>query len=335
MTQEKSSQEVLSEKLDQFFPAEEVKEQPKIEEPVKTEMAPNPLLEEMEEEEAPQEEQTEEEAETKPEEKQDSEKTNDEIKRKLSGYPKEFRDLVESVQDNDLKAKVLEAGKVVRAREDRLSLELGNLKKEHNSVKSLIQMIDQDPVNALKHIAKVTKVDLASLIEKPVQEEDAYDYRTPEEIARDKQLEDIKRQLEALTRQKNSEEHLTIEEEISDFAKSEDSDGNLKYPHFEKLESIMFDLLGLDNQKLGYAKTAKERRQRLESAYNRAIRLDDELFEETKAQISKKEQERKKEEIEKAKKLKKFTGRSSVSVKPASSRDSVAEAYDRWQIGAL
>lgn len=332
INQEKSSNEVLSEKLNDFFP-EEVQEVKEIIEPKKA--VPNPMLEEIEEEllEEEKEENKEEEAE---EIKNSEEEEQKELNRKLSGQPKEFKDLVKSVQDKELQAKILDAGKVVRAREDRLSLELGNLKKEHNSTRELIQLIDRDPAAALKHIAKVTKIDLSSLIDKPVQNEDDYDYRTPEEKARDKQLEDIKQELQNLKNQKSQDELSTIEQEINIFAESLDEEGNLKYPYFEKLQDEIFNILGLERQKSGSPKNALERKQRLEKAYQRALLLDDELVAERDAEILRKAQEKRKAEIEKAKKLKKFTGRSpSAGVKPASSRDALSSIYDNWAAGSL
>jgi len=336
MTLEKSSNEVLSEKLNEFFPNEvvEVKEQPKIEEPKKA--VPNPMLEEIEEElteEMEQEEAQEEGAKKEAEDKQDSE-NKDILKNKLSGYPKQFREVVESVKDEPLRAKFLEAGQLLRAREDQVRLELGNLKKEYNTAKGLIQMIGQDPVNALKHIAKVTKIDLASLVDKPVQD-DEYDYRTPEEKARDKQLEDIKQELLALKNQKSTDELQTIEQEIESFADSKDEDGDLKYPHFEKLQDSIFEILGFEKQRLGVPKNSQERLKRLEKAYNKAVLLDDELVAEREEELLRKSQERKREEIEKAKKLRKFTGKSSVNVKPASSKDALSSIYDKWAAGSI
>ena len=331
MTQEKSSQEVLSEKINEFFPEAEIAPAKEVKQ-----IPPNPIFEEMEEEEIEKDssEEVAKDEEKPEEEKQDSEKEDSELKRKLSGYPKEFRELVQSVEDDQLKAKVLEAGKVVRAREDRLSLELGNLRKEYNTAKGLIQMIDQDPVNALKHIAKVTKIDLASLVERPVQE-DEYDYRTPEEKARDKQLEDIKQELLALKNQKSVDELQTIEQEIESFADSKDEDGDLKYPYFERLQDSIFEILGFEKQRLGVPKNSQERLRRLEKAYNKAVLLDDELASERENEILKKSQRLKQEEIEKAKKLKKFTGKSSVSVKPASSKDALSSIYDKWAAGSI
>lgn len=338
MTQEKSSNEVLSEKLNEFFPGEiaEVKEQPiKIIEPKKAVM-PNPIFEDMEEgEEQPEEEELEDAK--APEEKEISEIEEDkELNRKLSGHPKEFIDLVKSVQDKELQTKISDAGRLYRATNDRLSLELGNLKKEQSSTKELIQFIDRDPVAALKHIAKVTKIDLGSLVDKPVYEEDDYDYRTPEEKARDKQLEDIKRELQDLKSQKSQDELSTIEQEINSFADSLNEDGELKYPHFEKLQDSIFDILGIEKQRLGSPKNTAERQQRLLKAYQKAILLDDDLVAERDEQLLEKAKAKRATEIEKAKKLKKFTGRSlSAGVKPASSRDAVSNIYDSWASGNL
>ena len=92
MTQEKSSNEVLSEKLNDFFPDDniEIKEEVKeIVEPKKA-IVPNPLFEDMEEGEV--EEEVEEEA--QPEEEKDPEVEEEkELNRRLSGQPKEFKDL--------------------------------------------------------------------------------------------------------------------------------------------------------------------------------------------------------------------------------------------------
>lgn len=336
MNQEKSSNEVLSDKINEFFPEENVEQKPQEEvkqiiEPKKA-VVPNPMLEEFEEE-------LEEEMAGEPEEEKQNPEIEEEkeLTRKLSGQPKEFKDLVKSVQDKELQTRILEAGKVSRAREDRLSLELGNLKKEYGTAKDLLQLIDQNPSAALKHIAQVTKVDLSSLIDKPVHaENDDYDYRTPEEKAKDKKIEDIEKQLRQLTNQKSQDELSTIEQEINIFADSADEKGNLKYPHFEKLHESIFDILGIDKQRLGIPKTAQERKQRLEKAYQKALLLDDDLVVERDANILKKAQEKRAVEIEKAKKLKKFSGRStSVGVQPASSKDALSDIFDKWLSGNL
>jgi hypothetical protein len=338
MTQEKSSNEVLSEKINEFFPieTEEVKqEEAKVIVEPKKAVAPDPMLEEFEEE-LEEEAKNEEAKDAEPEdEKQDSEIEEEELERRLSGHPKEFRNLVKSVKDKQLQEDIFNAGKLYRAENDRVRLELGNLKKEYGSTKELVQFIDRDPVAALKHIAKITKIDLGSLIDKPVHVEDEYDYRTPEEKIRDKNLEDIKRELQELKNQKSQDEFSIIEQEINTFATSKDESGNLRNPHLKKLEKSISHILEIENREFGFPRTASERKERLEKAYRKALLLDDDLIEERDAEILRKAQDKKKEEIEKAKKLKKFSGRSnSVGVKPASSRDAVSEIYDKWAAGS-
>jgi hypothetical protein len=328
MIQEKSSNEVLSEKLNDFFPDEniEIKEEVKeIVEPKKA-IVPNPLFEDMEEGEV--EEEVEEEA--QPEEEKDPKvEEKKELDRRLSGQPKEFKDLVKSVQDKELQTKILDAGKIVRAREDRLSLELGNLKKEYSTTKELIQFIDRDPVAALKHIAKITKTDLGSLIDKPVYEEDDYDYRTPEEKARDRKLEDIERKLNQREQSDLQRQNAEIANQIEEFRNAVDDEGDLKYPLFDKVRTNMALFFNeespLFNPNITMAK-----------AYQKAILLDDDLVAERDEKLLERAKAKRAAEIEKAKKLKKFTGRSpSAGVKPASSKDALSSIYDTWASGNL
>lgn len=323
----------LSEKIDGFFvdngKKEESSEVVTTKEVVQTQ---NPLLEEMEEEEAKQESNDIDGEDEKPlKEEEEVEKDFDseekQLSRKLAGYPKEFKEVVQSVKDEQIKTKILEAGKVLRAREDRLSLELGNLKKEHNTTKEFMQFIGRDPVAALKHIARVTNVDLSSLADKPVQvKEDEYDYRTPEEIARDKKLEDIEQKLyqrEQLEIQRQNAETARM---IDDFKNAVDEDGNLKYPHFEKVKKNMAPFF--DERSILFDPNIT-----MAKAYQKAILLDDELVLEREKEILRKAEERKKQEIEKAKKLKKFSGGTSANIKSASSRDAMSEIWDRWAAG--
>jgi hypothetical protein len=95
-------------------------------------------------------------------------------------------------------------------------------------------------------------------------------------------------------------------------------------------------LLGIEKQRLGFPKTAAERQQRLSKAYQKAIMLDDELVAERDAELLNRAKDKRAAEIEKAKKLKKFSSRSpSAGVKPASSRDKTSSTYDAWVSGNL
>jgi len=121
------------------------------------------------------------------------------LKKTLSGQPREFREAVELIKDPEAQAKVIEAGKILRAREDQVRLELGNTKKEMANFKAFDESLKKNPIQALKDLAKYAKIDINSLIE-PV--EDEYDYRTPEEITRDNHYKNIESRLAQIERQK-------------------------------------------------------------------------------------------------------------------------------------
>ena len=301
-------------------PIEEVKEEVKKE--IEEKLEDN-IDEELESTENTQEES--EEPEEKEEVKENIDKGID-LKKTLSGQPREFREAVELIKDPEAQAKVIEAGKILRAREDQVRLELGNTKKEMANLKTFDESFKKNPLQTLKDLAKFANIDLNSLIE-PVQDE--YDYRTPEEIARDNHYKNIESRLAQIERQKQEETADVNAREIEQFKSAKDSNGEIKYPHFERVRGNMatFYIEGhpLYNPDLT-----------LEKAYQKAIMLDDELVELRDIEITRKATEKRKEELEKAKRLKKFSGRtSSVNVAPASPRALLEDIVSKHFAGAL
>jgi hypothetical protein len=317
--------DILKEKLlesvskfeDAKNPIEEVKEE--VKEEVEQEIEDN-TQEELEPTENTQEEL---------EELEEAEKNIDkgiDLKKTLSGQPREFREAVELIKDPETQAKVIEAGKILRAREDQVRLELGNTKKEMANFKSFDESFKKNPLQTIKDLAKFANIDLNNLIE-PVQDE--YDYRTPEEIARDNHYKNIESRLAQIERQKQEETADVNAREIEQFKSAKDSNGEIKYPHFERVRGNMatFYIEGhpLYNPDLT-----------LEKAYQKAIMLDDELVELRDIEIARKTTEKRKEELEKAKRLKKFSGRtSSMNVAPASPRDLLEDIVSKHFSGAL
>lgn len=305
-------------------PIEEVKEE--IKEEVEQEIQDN-TQEESEDIEI--KENTEEDIEKEIEDIEEAKKNIDkgiDLKKTLSGQPKEFREAVELIKDPETQAKVIEAGKILRAREDQVRLELGNTKKEMANFKSFDESFKKNPLQTIKDLAKFANIDLNNLIE-PVQDE--YDYRTPEEIARDNHYKNIEFRLAQIERQKQEETADANAREIEQFKSAKDSNGEIKYPHFERVRGNMatFYIEGhpLYNPDLT-----------LEKAYQKAIRLDDELVELRDIEIARKATEKRKEELEKAKRLKKFSGRtSSVNVAPASPRALLEDIVSKHFAGAL
>ena len=301
-------------------PIEEIKEEVKQE--VEEKLEDN-IEEELESTENTQEES--EEPEIKEEVKENIDKGID-LKKTLSGQPREFREAVELIKDPEAQAKVIEAGKILRAREDQVRLELGNTKKEMANLKTFDESFKKNPLQTIKDLAKFANIDLNSLIE-PVQDE--YDYRTPEEIARDNHYKNIESRLAQIERQKQEETADVNAREIEQFKSAKDSNGEIKYPHFERVRGNMatFYIEGhpLYNPNLT-----------LEQAYKKAVMLDDELVELRDIEITRKATEKRKEELEKAKRLKKFSGKtSSVNVAPASPRALLEDIVSKHFAGAL
>lgn len=248
------------------------------------------------------------------------------LKKTLSGQPREFREAVELIKDPEAQAKVIEAGKILRAREDQVRLELGNTKKEMANFKAFDESLKKNPIQALKDLAKYAKIDINSLIE-PV--EDEYDYRTPEEIARDNHYKNIESRLAQIERQKQEETADINAREIEQFKSAKNSDGEIKFPHFEKVRNSMATFFIEESPLFNPDLT-------LEQAYKKAVMLDDELVELRDAEITRKATEKRKEELEKAKRLKKFSGRtSSVNVAPANPRAALKEIVSKHLAGAL
>ena len=301
-------------------PIEEVKQEVKQE--IEEKLEDN-IEEELESTENTQEES--EEPEIKEEVKENIDKGID-LKKTLSGQPREFREAVELIKDPEAQAKVIEAGKILRAREDQVRLELGNTKKEMANLKTFDESFKKNPLQTIKDLAKFANIDLTSLIE-PVQDE--YDYRTPEEIARDNHYKNIESRLAQIERQKQEENADVNAREIEQFKSAKDSNGEIKYPHFERVRGNMatFYIEGhpLYNPNLT-----------LEKAYQKAIMLDDELVELRDIEITRKATEKRKEELEKAKMIKKFSGKtSSVNVAPASPRALLEDIVSKHFAGAL
>lgn len=301
-------------------PIEEVKQEVKQE--IEEKLEDN-IEEELESTENIQEES--EEPEIKEEVKENIDKGID-LKKTLSGQPREFREAVELIKDPEAQAKVIEAGKILRAREDQVRLELGNTKKEMANLKTFDESFKKNPLQTIKDLAKFANINLNSLIE-PVQDE--YDFRTPEEIARDNHYKNIEYRLAQIERQKQEETADVNAREIEQFKSAKDSNGEIKYPHFERVRGNMatFYIEGhpLYNPDLT-----------LEKAYQKAIMLDDELVELRDIEITRKATEKRKEELEKAKRLKKFSGKtSSVNVAPASPRALLEDIVSKHFAGAL
>jgi hypothetical protein len=225
-----------------------------------------------------------------------------EFLRLTSGWTKEEKELVKKINDPDLKQEAIDATRKRRVDFDRRSLELGNTKKE------LAEL-------------RVKMDELLSNKNKIVDTDDDDDYLTDQELKQQKQLEDVKRQLEEIKQEKAFNESQSVQKEVNDFREATDEDGILKFPYFDRVRQNMSLLFQAD----------PSNNLTLEKAYKRAILLDEELAEESMKETILRDKIRKQKALEKVKKNKRFLpnskeGRVKLSPKDANAK-SIAELF--------
>ena len=242
----------------------------------------------------------------KPEEAEEIEEENPEKEleflRLTSGWTKEEKELVKKINDPDLKQEAIDATRKRRVDFDRRSLELGNTKKE------LAEL-------------RVKMDELLSNKNKIVDTDNDDDYLTDQELKQQKQLEDVKRQLEEIKQEKTFNESQSVQKEVNDFREATDEDGILKFPYFDRVRQNMSLLFQAD----------PSNSLTLEKAYKRAILLDEELAEESMKETILRDKIHKQKTLEKVKKNKRFSpnskeGRTKLSPKDANAK-SIAELF--------
>ena len=225
-----------------------------------------------------------------------------EFLRLTSGWTKEEKELVKKINDPDLKQEAIDATRKRRVDFDRRSLELGNTKKE------LAEL-------------RVKMDELLSNKNKIVDTDNDDDYLTDQELKQQKQLEDVKRQLEEIKQEKTFNESQSVQKEVNDFREAADEDGILKFPYFDRVRQNMSLLFQAD----------PSNSLTLEKAYKRAILLDEELAEESMKETILRDKIHKQKTLEKVKKNKRFSpnskeGRVKLSPKDANAK-SIAELF--------
>ena len=225
-----------------------------------------------------------------------------EFLRLTSGWTKEEKELVKKINDPDLKQEAIDATRKRRVDFDRRSLELGNTKKE------LAEL-------------RVKMDELLSNKNKIVDTDNDDDYLTDQELKQQKQLEDVKRQLEEIKQEKTFNESQSVQKEVNDFREATDEDGILKFPYFDRVRQNMSLLFQAD----------PSNNLTLEKAYKRAILLDEELAEESMKETILRDKIHKQKTLEKVKKNKRFSpnskeGRTKLSPKDANAK-SIAELF--------
>lgn len=213
-----------------------------------------------------------------------------------SGWTKEEKELVKKIKDPELRQEAIEATKKRRVDFDRRSLELGNTRKELAEMRAKLE-------------------ELTSLQNKPVANNED-EYLTEQELEQKKKLEDVEKQLKELRDREANNQARTVQQELTAFAQSENEDGSLKYPYFERVRQNMALLFQADqNGTLT-----------LEKAYHKAVLLDDELAAEQQQELLLREKLKQKEALAKVKNNKKYSPNSTNSKRNLSAKEKNAEA---------
>jgi hypothetical protein len=229
---------------------------------------------------------------------EESEDPEEELKflKLTSGWTKEEKELVKKIKDPELRQEAIEATKKRRVDFDRRSLELGNTRKELAEMRAKLE-------------------ELTSLQNKPVANNED-EYLTEQELEQKKKLEDVEKQLKELRDREANNQARTVQQELTAFAQSENEDGSLKYPYFERVRQNMSLLFQADqNGTLT-----------LEKAYHKAVLLDDELAAEQQQELLLKEKLKQKEALAKVKNNKKYSPNSTNSKRNLSAKEKNAEA---------
>jgi hypothetical protein len=255
----------------------------------------------------------------------EDEKLDESLDKALTGFSHEFKEVVGSIEDESLRNRMINASKIQRADLDRKRQELGEsgklakimdeaiktngLSYNKDGYANLVQnylgfdaLFVKDPTTAIKNLAESANIKLEALFnkEKTVEDVDIDEYRTPEEILKDKELENLKERLNLIERQSIRQNEVSAEQKVQEFANTREADGNLKYPYFDRVRKNMGLFFNDDNPDMT-----------MEKAYEKALLLDDELISKRDSEILRKAEEKRKREVEKAKSLKKQSMKSS------------------------
>ncbi len=151
--------------------------------------------------------------------------------------------------------------------------------------------IQQNPLGAIRHIASNAGISLEAL------EQPAATVPQPDPLLTTLQQEvrNLQGHIQTSEQRAEQERLAGLQYSIDGFANEKDEAGNLKHPHFEALRANMGQLMT--------AGAAND----LNEAYQKALRLDDTLYQESieaeKSKVKEAEDKRRKEAVAKAKKV--------------------------------
>lgn len=232
----------------------------------------------------------------------------DNLYKELSGFPKELIEAVKTIKDPEDREKTIKIAKEQRAREDRLSLQLGNTKKELNNVSGLLQYLQTKPAETFKALAKQVNFNLKDAVE--IEENTVQDelYLTPEELINKKTAEIQQNTHKFLQEEVNRRE---ISEVLADFFQDENHKEDLISENRESFntlfnQEIIKEIAKKNLDPRDYIPRAV-RLEAMKSAYSKLERLQPDYENVIETKIRQKIEKEKKDKFDEAKKQQKFS----------------------------
>jgi hypothetical protein len=195
-----------------------------------------------------------------------------------SGYDKKFKGLAKERKFFN------EFNEIYEPHKQRLGLSLIGITPMQYTQNLYVadEFLDKHPYEGIKELARIKGVDLSKLNQTPEEQDPTK-----------KELNSLKNELGSLKQELSNRDLSTVARQIENFKNAKDTNGNLKYPHFDTVKSEMAKLntaTGEDN---------------LEVLYNKAIRLHDDLYQkQLDAEFAKRQADMQKQaDLSKAKKV--------------------------------
>jgi len=241
--------------------------------------------------------------------------------KELSGLPKELVELVKSIENPSDREKTIKLAKEQRAREDRLHLENGNLKKEKDNISGLLQNLETRPAETIKYLIKELNLDPNSFSETV----DDDNYTTVEELTK-KQIQDIeKKSKQSIQEEINQRESKELLEELF-------SDEKYNEDFVIKNQFMFIQLYNQELEKNGL-KTYYSKKSRLEAmkiAAEKLERLNPDYETKLENKIRQQIENERKNKFDEAKKQQKISKSLSNSDKPFTDDEKLREMVRQY-----
>lgn len=248
-------------------------------------------------------------------EKESEDQEIDNLDKQLSGFTKEMIETVKSIKNPEDREKTIKIAREQRAREDRLSLQLGNTKKELNNISGLLQHLQTKPAETFKALAKEINFNLKDAVEDSTVQDELY--LTPEELIDRKTIEIQHNTHKYITDETNKRE---IAEVLTDFFSDKNYDEEFLYNNKASFNSLFDQEIyrEIDKRDLNPKDyiPRKIRLDAMKAAYHKLERLQPDYENKIEARIRQKIDKEKKEKFDEAKKQLKFSKPFSNSNQP-------------------